>query len=319
MRRHTLILPTSIELLMGEATFKQQLAGFQQQGKILGESNPDYKMVQKIAKRIIGAVEEQRGGGFQKHVPKFKWEVVVVDSQQPNAFVLPGGKIVVFTALIQLMDRREDLLAAVIGHEVAHALARHSSEKLSLGLLVTLAANVGVALISSQRHQRGPGGPNQRRAPGAQGLPVSWGGRGQPTRGGYGGASPYGRRGMQGYNSPAAGGNPLLNPQVISIFANLFLQLPFSRRAEAEADLIGMKLMALAGYDPSMSPETFIKLGKAEAAMRKSMGGNLGALQCTHPRSDSRVQMLQEELALMQESGDGGLDQVLHKVPYWML
>ena len=70
MRRHTLILPTSIELLMGEATFKQQLAGFQQQGKILGESNPDYKMVQKIAKRIIGAVEEQRGGGFQKHVPK---------------------------------------------------------------------------------------------------------------------------------------------------------------------------------------------------------------------------------------------------------
>ena len=149
--------------------------------------------------------------------------------------------------------------------------------------------------------------------------------------------------------------------QVISIFANLFLQLPFSRRAEAEADLIGMKLMALAGrsahvhvqqqpwglmlaalklfmgavhvflvqilqpfsdhswqhpylqvhgaksalplpagYDPAMSPETFIKLGKAEAAMRKSMGGNLGALQCTHPRSDSRVQMLQEELALMQ-------------------
>ena len=55
-----------------------------------------------------------------------------------------------------------------------------------------------------------------------------------------------------------------------------------------------------AGYDPSMSPETFIQLGKAEAAMRKSMGGNLGALQCTHPRSDSRVQMLQEELALMQ-------------------
>ncbi len=67
------------------------------------------------------------------------------------------------------------------------------------------------------------------------------------ARGGYGG-----RGGGRG----GGGGGPaglLLNPQVIGIFTNLFLQLPFSRRAEAEADLIGLKLMGLAGYDPQVT------------------------------------------------------------------
>ena len=53
--------------------------------------------------------------------------------------------------------------------------------------------------------------------------------------------------------------------------------------------------------------------------MRAAMGGNLGALQCTHPRSDTRVQMLEEELQLMREAGDAGKHRVLHNVPYWML
>lgn len=80
-----------------------------------------------------------------------------------------------------------------------------------------------------------------------------------------------------------------------STFSDHSRQVPYLQGHDAKS-----ALPLPAGYDPSMSPETFIKLGKAEAAMRKSMGGNLGALQCTHPRSDSRVQMLQEELALMQ-------------------
>ena len=49
------------------------------------------------------------------------------------------------------------------------------------------------------------------------------------------------------------------------------------------------------------------------------MGGNLQALQCTHPRSEVRVQMLEEELAMMSENSDIALQKVMHKVPYWML
>ena len=83
--------------------------------------------------------------------------------------------------------------------------------------------------------------------------------RGGQQRGGFGrgngrggfGQGGYGRQGQRG---GGGGGNILLSPQVIGIFTNLFLQLPFSRRAEAEADLIGLKLMGLAGYDPQVMP-----------------------------------------------------------------
>lgn len=70
------------------------------------------------------------------------------------------------------------------------------------------------------------------------------------ARGGFGGR---GQRGGYGGGGGGGGvGGLLANPQVISIFTNLFLQLPFSRRAEAEADLIGLKLMGLAGYNPQV-------------------------------------------------------------------
>ena len=67
------------------------------------------------------------------------------------------------------------------------------------------------------------------------------------------------------------------------------------------------------------APETFRILGKEEGKMRAAMGGNLGALQCTHPRSETRVQLLEEELENMRQDKQLGLARVVHKVPYWML
>ena len=78
------------------------------------------------------------------------------------------------------------------------------------------------------------------------------------ARGGFGGGGQrggYGGRGGGGGGGLGLGGL-LLNPQVVGIFTNLFLQLPFSRRAEAEADLIGLKLMGLAGYNPQVVTHT---------------------------------------------------------------
>ena len=82
---------------MGDATFKQQIGGYAQAGKLLKENNSDYQLISGIAKKVIKVVDQEYGGGYQSHVKKFKWEVVVVDDKVPNAFVLPGGKIVVFT------------------------------------------------------------------------------------------------------------------------------------------------------------------------------------------------------------------------------
>ncbi|RJX75499.1 M48 family peptidase [Vibrio sinensis] len=80
-----------------------------------------------------------------KHVPKQSgfndWEVVVFDSDQVNAFALPGGKIGVYTGLLKVA-KNQDQLATVIGHEIAHVLADHSNERLSQSQL----ANAGLQI-----------------------------------------------------------------------------------------------------------------------------------------------------------------------------
>lgn len=379
MRRHTLLLPVGAELTMGQKSYEQVL-NQNYKNKILPADHPDSKLVQKIATRIIDAVEQQHGAGFQDHIKKFEWEVAVVKDDTVNAFVLPGGKIVVFTGILDLMDRQEDMIATIIGHECAHAVARHSAEKLTLGLFVTAAAQLALAFFGGGQ-QGGPGGPGGRGGYG-RGYPQQ--GRGYPPQGRYGqiprrygqrgAAPPYywgaaaaaaaaGGSGAPPPGASAAAGGPGLggllgNPRIVDTAVNLLLQLPFSRRAEAEADLIGLKLMALAGYNPDHAPTTFaimeqhdiskrgggggggggVRLGqrrdqqqeqeqqraieKRRQQQQRAQGGLMSAIQ-THPRSASRVKLLEQELELMkQERSKGGnraAEVVLSKVPYWML
>lgn len=93
-----------------------------------------------------------------KHVPKSahqgSWEVVVFDSKQVNAFALPGGKIGVYTAILDVAKTPAQL-AAIIGHEVAHVLEEHSNERLSSNQLTqTGLALVNTALESQNIQQR---------------------------------------------------------------------------------------------------------------------------------------------------------------------
>lgn len=89
-----------------------------------------------------------------KHVPKKahsgNWEVVVFDSEQVNAFALPGGKIGVYTGILNVA-KGQDQLAAIIGHEIAHVTERHSNERLSSNQLVQMGAAVGGAVLSQQQ------------------------------------------------------------------------------------------------------------------------------------------------------------------------
>ncbi|MGR5132623.1 M48 family metallopeptidase [Vibrio alfacsensis] len=100
--------------------------------------NKDKKVnayVRCVAKQITNTIPPQAG---------FKdWEVVVFDSDQVNAFALPGGKIGVYTGLLNVA-KNQDQLATVIGHEVAHVLADHSNERLSQSQL----ANAGLSLAN---------------------------------------------------------------------------------------------------------------------------------------------------------------------------
>lgn len=73
------------------------------------------------------------------------------------------GSAFIPAGLIKLLDGREDLLAAVIGHEVAHAVARHSGEKLSVQLAVTIALNVGLAALQFYRNRQQGGRQRQQQ------------------------------------------------------------------------------------------------------------------------------------------------------------
>ncbi|MEF1290938.1 M48 family metallopeptidase [Vibrio sp. M260118] len=92
-----------------------------------------------------------------KHVPKQpgfdEWEVVVFDSKQVNAFALPGGKIGIYTGLLDVAVN-QDQLATVIGHEIAHVLADHSNERLSQSQIANAGLQLtNIALSSSEYAQ----------------------------------------------------------------------------------------------------------------------------------------------------------------------
>lgn len=94
--------------------------------------------VRTVAKRLIRATENEE---FRKMIgvpiPKFTWEVEVVDDKQVNAFCLPGGKIVVYTAILPVAETDAGL-ATVMGHEISHALSHHGAERMAQTQMVQI-------------------------------------------------------------------------------------------------------------------------------------------------------------------------------------
>lgn len=96
-------------------------------------------IVRRVVERVSKAAE-------MIDKPKFDWDVRVIDRDIPNAFCLPGGKIVVYTGMIRYA-RNEAGLAAVVAHETAHAVARHGGERLSQQLALKGALSVGSEVL----------------------------------------------------------------------------------------------------------------------------------------------------------------------------
>lgn len=104
----------------------EKALGLQSYQQVLAESavvshGPAHDAVMRVAQRLIGVVGPS--------APDFDWQVSVVDSQQANAFCLPGGKIVVYTGILPY-TQNDAALAAVMGHEMAHAIARHGAQRM---------------------------------------------------------------------------------------------------------------------------------------------------------------------------------------------
>lgn len=112
--------------------------------------NKDAAMVKRVGENIITAIKKYYAEkGLSKELESFQWEVNLVNNKEPNAWCMPGGKIVVYTGILPL-TQNEAALAVVMGHEVAHALARHGSERMSQGLIQQMGGIALSAAISSK-------------------------------------------------------------------------------------------------------------------------------------------------------------------------
>lgn len=141
-RHQLLLLPESEEVKLGSQAYAQ----LQQDPKVRISQDPrEVEPVQRVALRIIEAAKQSK---YAERARQYTWEVKVIkDDKTMNAFALPGGKIAVYTGIFPVA-KNEAGLAAILGHEITHALARHGGERMSQGVLTEVgleAVNLALA------------------------------------------------------------------------------------------------------------------------------------------------------------------------------
>ncbi|WCE03567.1 M48 family metallopeptidase [Pseudoxanthomonas sp. JBR18] len=128
---------------LGVQAYQQVLGEARQQGALLPASDPTSQEVATIAQRLVAVAPQVAADLAKAHgqqppdLSSYQWQVSVLNSDQANAFCLPGGKIAVYTGLIPIAQTR-DALAVVMGHEIAHALLRHGSQRMAQQKLVQM-------------------------------------------------------------------------------------------------------------------------------------------------------------------------------------
>jgi len=126
------------ELRLGKSTFAE-IKKKEKESK----DERQIAMIQRVGKRIATVADQD--------IPNAQWEFVLFESKEPNAFALPGGKVGVYTGILPI-TQDDSGMAAVMGHEIAHAAARHGSERFSHQLTMAgLATGLGIGLSEEDR------------------------------------------------------------------------------------------------------------------------------------------------------------------------
>lgn len=127
------------------------------QGATLSTNQANTAMVKRVGQKLASAVENfLMNNGYAQEVQNFKWEFNLVNKNEVNAFCMPGGKIVVYEGLLPI-TQDETGLAIVLGHEIAHAVAKHSAEQLSKQTRQQYAAQIGGSVLSQVAQAKGYG------------------------------------------------------------------------------------------------------------------------------------------------------------------
>lgn len=146
------------ESQLGLQAFRQVLA----QEHPLEAADPRAQAIEAVARRLVEHADEVEADLAREHgqaspelARSFDWSVAVLDSPEANAFCLPGGKMAVYTGLLPV-TQNDDAMAIVMGHEIAHALLRHGSQRMAQQKLVQmgqLAAGVATGNLDPGQQQ----------------------------------------------------------------------------------------------------------------------------------------------------------------------
>lgn len=140
-RSQIMLVSESEETQMGLQAYQQVLSTERQ------SRNPEINaLVERVGRRIAAAAERPPENMWR--APRYRWEFRTFEKNEPNAFCLPGGKVAVYTGLLPI-TRTETGLAVVVGHEVAHALARHGAERMSDQIVAAVGVTAAAAVLAS--------------------------------------------------------------------------------------------------------------------------------------------------------------------------
>ena len=132
----------------------QQYQEYMQSAKV-STNQTNTALVKRVGQRLASAVENfLKNNGYANEVQNFQWEFNLVASNEINAFCMPGGKIVVYEGLLPV-TQDETSLAIVLGHEIAHAVAKHSAEQLSKQTRQQYASQIGGSVLASVAKSKG--------------------------------------------------------------------------------------------------------------------------------------------------------------------
>ncbi|HKJ65070.1 MAG TPA: M48 family metallopeptidase [Desulfopila sp.] len=225
-RQQLMLVSPEQAIAASKSAYVQTLAPLKKSGKL----DPDPRVSSRI-RAISGRIIAQAVRLYPA-TSEWLWDIRVIDEPDTiNAWCMAGGKMAIYTGLLNTIVPTDDELAQVIGHEISHAIAHHTAEKMS----VALASQIGLSTVAI-----------------------------------------------------VAGDSAKSNATVAgaALAAGLAIQLPNSRRAETEADRIGIELAARAGYDPRATITLWQKMAEA---------GGPGTPQflSTHPDPMNRTATLQ--------------------------
>ncbi len=225
-RKQLLLLPSAQVDAMALQSYKGELSKAKEKGA-LNTDKANLERIRRIADRLVPQVAV-----FRPDAVRWSWEVNLETRDELNAYCSPGGKIMFFTGIITKLKLTDDEIAAIMGHEIAHALREHGRERISQAY----AQQAGMTLLAMLTNM------DSRQA------------------------------------------------ALLQTATTLGLTLPHSRGQESESDVMGVELMARAGFDPQASISLWQKMGAAAK-------GAPPAFLSTHPSGTQRIGELQERMA----------------------